>query len=155
MTAADDPPPMAAAKLAAGALFFDVDERVLLVKPTYKPGWEIPGGMVEPGESPAAACAREIDEELGIARRPTQLLVVDWAPQDGVGDKLLFVFDGGLLPDETSIRLDPAELSEYRWWPASDLSRALPDRQARRVAAALRARAAGLPLYLEHGRPIS
>jgi 8-oxo-dGTP diphosphatase len=106
---------MAAAKLAAGALFFDTVGRILLVKPTYKPGWEIPGGMVEPGESPAAACAREITEELGIVHRPTQLLVVDWAPQDGVGDKLLFVFDGGPLTDDTIIRLDPAELSEYRW----------------------------------------
>lgn len=148
-------PPMAAAKLAAGALFFDTAGRILLVKPTYKPGWEIPGGMVEPGESPAAACGREITEELGILRRPTQLLVVDWAPQDGVGDKLLFIFDGGPLSDGTIIRLDPNELSEYRWWPESELAQALPDRLARRVAAALRTRTAGRPLYLEHGRDIS
>lgn len=45
--------------LAAGVLLFDEQDRVLLVDPTYKAGWEFPGGVVEPGEAPArAACAR-------------------------------------------------------------------------------------------------
>jgi 8-oxo-dGTP diphosphatase len=38
--------------VAAGVLFFDEHDRVLLVDPSYKPGWEIPGGYVEAGESP-------------------------------------------------------------------------------------------------------
>ncbi|MBX6722278.1 MAG: NUDIX hydrolase, partial [Dactylosporangium sp.] len=39
--------------------------RVLLVRPTYKPYWDIPGGYVQPGESPLAACKREIRASLG------------------------------------------------------------------------------------------
>src|SRR2546427_4897446 len=59
-------PPMATPRIAAGVLFRDPDGRVLLVKPTYKAGWDIPGGYVEPGESPKQAALREVREELGI-----------------------------------------------------------------------------------------
>ncbi len=57
--------------VAAGVLLFDEDDRVLLVDPTYKPGWEFPGGVVEAGEAPARAGIREVAEELGLelARR--------------------------------------------------------------------------------------
>lgn len=52
-------PEPTAETVASGVLLFDERERVLLVDPTYKPGWEFPGGIVEPGEAPAAAgCAR-------------------------------------------------------------------------------------------------
>jgi 8-oxo-dGTP diphosphatase len=54
-------------RVGAGLLCRDASGRVLLVRPTYKPSWEIPGGVVETDESPAAAVAREVREELGIA----------------------------------------------------------------------------------------
>jgi 8-oxo-dGTP pyrophosphatase MutT (NUDIX family) len=65
------------------------------VKPVYKDGWDLPGGYVMPGESPRAACAREVREELGIEPPIGDALVVDWAPLEGGGDKILFVFDAG------------------------------------------------------------
>jgi 8-oxo-dGTP diphosphatase len=52
--------------VAAGVLFVDEQERVLLVRPTYKAYWEIPGGYVDEGESPLQACTREVAEELVI-----------------------------------------------------------------------------------------
>ena len=42
--------------LSAGALLFDDTGRFMIVDPTYKVGWEIPGGIVEAGESPRQAC---------------------------------------------------------------------------------------------------
>ncbi|MDD9207760.1 NUDIX hydrolase, partial [Georgenia sp. 10Sc9-8] len=46
--------------MAAHAVVRDDDGRVLLVEPTYEPGWILPGGAVEADESPRAACAREL-----------------------------------------------------------------------------------------------
>ena len=70
-----DPDPtttFATPRIAAGALFVDGDS-ILLVHKTYGNGWDIPGGYVEAGESPASACKRELNEELGIRRRPLAL----------------------------------------------------------------------------------
>ena len=82
----DSTPPMTRPRVAAGVLIRNESGHVLLVKPTYKAGRDIPGGYVEPNESPAQACAREIHEELGITRNPGRLLVVDCAPHPAEGD---------------------------------------------------------------------
>lgn len=141
-------------KVAAGAVFFDEADRVMLVRPSYKPHWDIPGGYVEPGESPRDACEREVHEELSIRPAIGRLLVVDWAPHPDEGDKLLFVFDGGTLSDSelSRIRLDPAELLEYRFHEVASLAGHVPARMERRVAATVDARDRGQPRYLEHGR---
>jgi 8-oxo-dGTP diphosphatase len=140
---------------AAGALFVDERDHVLLVEPTYKPGWEIPGGIIEEGETPSAACAREIAEELGLSVDVGRLLVVDWAPHPR-GEKVLFVFDGGLLPDTTVARIQlPAdELASYRFVPPEEVGAWLPPRLTRRMTAALEARADGTIHYLEHAVPM-
>jgi 8-oxo-dGTP pyrophosphatase MutT (NUDIX family) len=49
-----------AARRRGRALFFDDDGQLLIVEPIYKSTWEIPGGAVEHGETPYAACVREL-----------------------------------------------------------------------------------------------
>jgi ADP-ribose pyrophosphatase YjhB (NUDIX family) len=51
--------------MAATAFFRDEQGRVLLVNPSYKETWDLPGGAVKAEESPHAACRREVAEELG------------------------------------------------------------------------------------------
>jgi ADP-ribose pyrophosphatase YjhB (NUDIX family) len=146
-------PPMATPRVAAGALFVDEAGAVLLVRPTYKAYWDIPGGYVEPGESPREACIREVREELGISPRIGRLLVVDWAPNEDEGDKLLFIFDGGTLSAEVlgRVALQAAEVAEYAYQAPDRLSGLTIPRLVRRLLAALGARAGRETVYLEHG----
>lgn len=60
--------------LGVRAAVFDAEERVFLVRHSYTPGWYLPGGGVEPGETIAAALDRELMEEGGIVLdRPAEL----------------------------------------------------------------------------------
>jgi hypothetical protein len=59
-----------------------------------------------------------------------------------------FVFDGGVLADDTPIRLQESELDDYRFVDADDLPRYLPPVISTRVAAGLRHRGTGATAYL-------
>jgi 8-oxo-dGTP pyrophosphatase MutT (NUDIX family) len=140
-------------RLAAGALFVR-SEKVLLVRKTYGNRWDIPGGYVDRGESPAAACEREVREELGLNRTVRRLLVHDWAPNDSEGDKLLYVFDCGELgEDENRIRLDGTEIDATEWVSVDSLDDYLIPRLERRIVQAHIAYRSDTILYLEHGQP--
>nr|MDT0662598.1 NUDIX hydrolase [Micromonospora sp. DSM 115978] len=154
---ASETPPMATPRVAAGGLFFDDEGRVLLVRPTYKPHWDIPGGYVEPGESPRAACMREIREELGLNVEVGPLLVVDWAPADGEGDKVLFIFDAGSLSGgaQQQIAFPDGEITEHRFVAGQDLDAYGPGRLIRRIRTAQEAKEQERPAYAEHGTTIT
>ncbi|QKW30513.1 NUDIX hydrolase [Streptomyces seoulensis] len=102
---------------SAAALFFNRDGEVLVVNPTYKEYWNLPGGAVDvdQGETPLDAAVREVHEELGIAPPIGRLLVHAWISMAGRGGQVLYVFDGGTLnpSDQASIALQESELSEY------------------------------------------
>ena len=144
----------ASARLAAGVLFRDAAGRVLLVKPVYKQGWDLPGGYVEPGEAPKRAAAREVAEELGINVPIGRLLAVDWAPHPSEGDKLLFVFAGGTLDEAVidSARLQESEIARLHFASDDELPDVLPERLLHRIRSVL---AEPEDPYLEHGRAAS
>ncbi len=146
-----------AKRVGAAMLLTDPSGRLLLVRPTYKPGWEIPGGLVERDEAPHLAVVREVAEELGLSLGQGCLLCIDWIPaRHPKTDGLMLIFDGGTLDAATidTIRLPANELSEYRLVPRAELDDYLPAHMARRVRQAIRARKEGSTLYLVDGHAL-
>jgi 8-oxo-dGTP diphosphatase len=138
---------------SAAGLIGDGAGRTLVVKPNYRDHWTLPGGVCELGESPQDGCAREVEEEIGLALRVGQLLAVDWRPApDGYGPRarpsLHFIFDCGVLPSLSGVRLQAEELDDCRFAPESELGSLLPDSSLRRVLAALTALSSGCPRYV-------
>jgi len=132
-------------------LITNAADEVMLVKPTYRDAWELPGGLAEVGESPRAATRRELLEELGLVVEIGRLLVIDWsAPSFRPDDGLMLVYAAGPV-DPASIRLASDELVAWRWCDRRAVRERLLDFKARRVEAAMVAHASGAFLELEAG----
>jgi 8-oxo-dGTP pyrophosphatase MutT (NUDIX family) len=141
-------------RVGAGVVLVDAGGRVLLVEPTYKPGWEVPGGMVEANESPRAAVARECLEELGVEVAVGRLLVVDWVPPGRRPDDGLMLLYTGEVDGAQPIVLQADELRSWRWCDAAETEDRTTPFMARRLAAALAARAEGSTVELADGHPV-
>jgi len=63
-------------RLGCSAAIFDAQGRILLTKRADNGQWCLPGGAVEPGESVAEACEREVLEETGLSVRVKRLVGV-------------------------------------------------------------------------------
>jgi 8-oxo-dGTP diphosphatase len=147
--------PLPAIPVSAGALIFDRERRLLILKPTYKSGWTIPGGIMEAdGESPWEACQREVREETGIEVGRGRLAAMDFRrPRPGRPGGIRFLFDCGQVSDTAlaGLKLQPEEISESRLVPLPDALTLLRGPIRRRVKAATQGQAL---VYLEDGHPV-
>ncbi|WP_348775264.1 NUDIX hydrolase [Solwaraspora sp. WMMD937] len=144
-------------RMGAAVLLRDRDGRILLVEPTYKDYWELPGGVVEADESPYQAAVRELAEEFGLTVAPGRLLVVDWVPpRTGRTEGVMFVYDGGVLDasQTDAIRLPLQELRSWAWSTLPQAQQRLSSLLARRAAAALEAATDSGTVYLEGGNQV-
>jgi 8-oxo-dGTP pyrophosphatase MutT (NUDIX family) len=108
--------------VAVAAVIDDRDRVLMLWRYRFVPGtfgWELPGGIVDDGETPAAAAAREVEEETGW--RPAALEhVVSFQPMIGMVDSPheVFVARGAEhIGDPT----DMEEAGHVAWVPLADV----------------------------------
>jgi 8-oxo-dGTP diphosphatase len=141
--------------VSAGALIFDQAGQLLILKPTYKTGWTIPGGIMEAdGETPWEACRREVREECGIELHEARLACMDFRrPKPGRMGGVRFLFDCGRVSDQAlaGIVVQPEEISGYRFAAVPDALDLLRGPIRRRVRAATGSERL---VYLEDGRPV-
>lgn len=146
-------------RVSAGVLFTDPAGKVLLVQPNYKPYWDLPGGIVETGESPRDAAQRETKEELGVIALIGRLLVVDYMPgRPDLTEALMFVYAGyGLRQHGADIVLSDGELTAWAWCTPQEQHARQSDAPilAARIAAARRAHTAETTIYLEAGQEMT
>lgn len=148
---------LARKRMAAGVLFRDERDRVLLVEPTCKPNWEIPGGAVEEDEAPWETVRRELCEEIGWDRPVGRLLLVDYVrPQDGRPEGVVFVFDGGVLSDSdvAGMVLHPGEIRSAGFYALDEAATKVKTLLADRLAEAFDAVCEGVTVLCEQGRRI-
>ena len=86
------------------------DGKVLLVR--HSSGgfseFAMPGGGIEPGESPMSAAVRELREETGLETNQIEY-VCTW-------DSAIFRHHAFRIEAEGEVNIDPEEISEFRWW---------------------------------------
>ena len=131
--------------------------RVLICQLTYKRDWDLPGGVVEVGESPQLAAAREVREELALDLPAGDLLLTDWLPPwSGWDDAVCLVFDGGRHDASITERVhrQEREIRHAEFATAEEVRERCADFTARRIESALANLAAGGgPSYVESGGP--
>lgn len=135
------------------ALIRNTAGEVLLCQLSYKKFWDLPGGVVDPHESPADAVRREVKEELDVTVSLHGLAAVTWLPPwRGWDDAVLFLFDATLDPaDESRIHLEPREIQSLHWCDAATVQERTAAYTARLIEQAGAALTEGTaPVYLEN-----
>jgi 8-oxo-dGTP pyrophosphatase MutT (NUDIX family) len=143
-------------KRAIGQLLVrDEDGRVLLCGLTYKSDFDLPGGVVEVGESPREATTREVAEELALDIDAGELLLTDWLPPwGGWDDAVCLVFDGGVHPASITDRIvkQAREIRTAEFHTVAEARELCADFTARRIEAALAVLDGSGRGYTESGR---
>ena len=139
--------------MGAGCLFFDDAGKMLILKPTYKENWLLPGGVIEAEESPLQACIREVKEETNIDCQPSRLLCVDYV-SDCLQkiESVQFVFSGGVVSRQAQIELPQKEISSYQFLEPSTAISMLGIHSQRRLKSCLPYFDTQTTIYLENGR---
>lgn len=141
-------------RIGVGVLLFHRGD-LMIVQPTYSPGWILPGGTVEAEESPLEALHREVREETSLVIEPLKLLAVDYiSNRDVKGEYLQLLFSAKDISDEQaqSIRLQEYELKDFSFVSLETAYKMLTPMVAERVKNALASWASDVAApYLENG----
>lgn len=138
--------------IGAVVVIFNEAHQLLLIKPTYKDGWSIPGGGVELDETPLTTALRETKEEIGLDLKEINLVCIAYTPQSGIKPETLqFIFYGGELSKNNIIKinLDKNEHSEFKFVDIQEAIALLDERKKTILPQVIEAIKNGKTVYVE------
>ncbi|MEM8672725.1 MAG: NUDIX hydrolase [Cyanobacteria bacterium P01_G01_bin.67] len=139
--------------MGVGCLLFNIEAKLLLLKPTYKDNWLFPGGVIEANESLRQACIREVREEMGIECQPERLLCIDYVSKtENNNESVQFVFWSGIIADSAEIILAPKEICMYQFWELEEAIGKLGIHSQRRLHRCMKDWHSKTTIYLEDGQ---
>lgn len=112
-------------RVAIAAIIDEQDRVLMMWRYRFVPrrfGWELPGGIVEPGENAAEAAAREVEEETGW--KPTGALrhLLTFQPMVGMVDSPHELYIGHGAEEIAEPHLDAEEAARIAWIPLAEIS---------------------------------
>ncbi len=129
--------------VSAAALFFNRENKILILKPSYKDYWALPGGVSDFYESPWKTCLREIKEEINLdISEERKLLSVFYAfSKEKDREYIQFLFYGGKLDNKQmkSIKIDNNEIVDFKFIKPEEGVNFLSKETAERVLKSIKA----------------
>jgi 8-oxo-dGTP pyrophosphatase MutT (NUDIX family) len=112
-------------RVAVAAILDDQDRVLMMWRYRFVPhrfGWELPGGIIESGETGAEAATREIEEETGW--KPTAPLrhLLTFQPMVGMVDSPHELYVGHGAEHTANPNLDAEEVARIAWIPLDDIA---------------------------------
>jgi 8-oxo-dGTP diphosphatase len=126
-------------RVAVGVLIFNNKGQILLLEPSYKDWWTLPGGVVDEFESPTKAAVREVREEIGIKMKMKKCIAVDYLKyrlkNNYTDESLQIIFLGEKLTIKTvkNIKLDKKEITDFKFVDFKDALKLLNRRLSNRL----------------------
>lgn len=106
------------------------DNKILLVKHTYQPGWYTIGGAVDRGETPLEAIHRELKEEVGVSLlKPPKLFSIYYTNFEK-RDDYVALYVGSDYEQEI---VHSNEIAEQQWFKLDDLPNDITPATQRRI----------------------
>jgi ADP-ribose pyrophosphatase YjhB (NUDIX family) len=123
--------------LGVRVIALDANDHVFLVRHTYVPGFHLPGGGVESGETAIKSLERELDEEGGLEMTETPSLVgFYYNPRHSGRDHVVLYLARNVR--RTRVRAPDWEIAESGFYPLDALPEKATASTRARIAEYLR-----------------
>jgi 8-oxo-dGTP diphosphatase len=139
--------------VASGAIIFNDDDKLLLIRHRWRAAWEYPVGVTDGTESPLDAARRETKEEVGLSPDEFHLLGIDFFERNTPNGNLIFTYSAHVNAAQLAeLKIDAFEATGYRWVTREEAQELISGRLKNRFSELLKAHAAGTTVYLQSGK---